>query len=557
MPCNDSFSDGPTFCRRREYWFPVFLGVIMVFAAAVPYVYGYVKTPPGQMFMGFVGRGTPGANGYFLFERQAQEGYHFMCNRMTPEPLPRTFFNLEWWALGKVARWSGLSLIAVFYLECITAIFGYVLALYYLTARCLNGLFLRRLAVTLICFGAGLGWIIWALNRELGTHLIVPRDINGVCIAGYLINKPHFIRGAICSLLTYAFLIEGERSGKTRYFVYSGLTALAHSLMRPYHMPELYLVYALYPVLLNLRAGVWAWGRFRNYIIAGAVHFPAVLYYAWMFFEQTLGMSGWERKPGFLIEYVLWIGWPFLICAACLPWLMRLRTAKDSSLLLGLWILITWLICNLYPYWIAGQEVAIYSFPVVSVLLTLGGPLCWLAETVKARWGWDVCAPGRARAWRWAGAAALVLLSMPSTAIVYRQMFQNAHPYNPSWAYYISEDYYAGLTWLDEHTPADAVVLASETGSQFLFRFTKSKSVTGHDMLTSNWPEKSGLVQRFYAQPGDEAFKQDLVKRFNVRYVIVGDFERQAGSISPEALPWLKPVFAQGGMKIYEVVNAG
>lgn len=543
----------PAAHRLREYWFPAVLAAVIFLAGTAPYFYAYWSTPPGERFMGVVGRGTPGANGYFMFSRQAQEGFQLMENQCTPEPLPRTFFNLEWWSLGKIARWTGLSLIMVFHLERLVAVFGLLFSVYYLASLSLDTVYQRRLAVALIGLGSGLGWTIWVANHGLGMSLIIPRDLKGVCISGYLINKPHFIRAVICAVLKYAFLLQGARTGKTRYFVYSGLMALTHSAMQPYHIPDTYLVYAAYPVLLNVRAGSWSWARFKNYMVAGAVFSPAVLYYAWMAYDGTLGMSGWERKPGFLIEYVFWIGWTFLAVAAVFPWLMRLRTAKDSTLLLGLWILAAWLMCNLYPYWGAGQEAAFYPFHVVPPILAVGGPLAWGIGALRRRPAWAVVTRRTALA----AGVALVGVSMPSTAIVYAQMFTTAHSGTPDWTYYLDEDYFRTLEWLHAHDSSNGVVLASPAGSQFVFRMTRHKTVTGHDMLTARYEEKNALVHRFYSQAGDEAFKQEFVRRFSVRYVLYGDLERRLGAFTPDAYAWLRPVHTQGSTVLYAVEPGG
>ncbi len=536
--------------RLREYVFPSVLGLVIIAVGSLPYLYGYATAPPGQRFMGFVGRGTPGANGYLMLARQARDGAHLMENKVTPEPLPRTYFNLEWWLFGKASRWTGLSLMAVFHVGRALTVLGFCLAVYYLAALCLGSVFERRLAVLLICLGSGFGWILWCANHGLGLWLIPSRDLNGVSVPGYLINKPHFIRAGIFAALKYAFLLAGARSGKRRYFVLSGLSALAHSSIRPYHIPETYLVYALFPVLLNWREGRWSWGRFKNYALAGAVHLPAVAFFGYLAVAQTLGMSGWERKPGFLIEYVLWLGWPFLLFCVALPWYLRVREAHDATLLLTLWIVLAWLICNAYPYWGAGQEAAFYSFHIVPPILAVAGPLRWAREWLEKRRGHPLVLPPLGSA---AVAAVLVVVSMPSTALVYAEMSSRLHTGHREWTYHLSEDTYQALCWLEEHGEPNTVVLASHDTSQFVPRIARNKVVTGHDMLTANYRQKNEWVRRFYGEANDGAFKRDLVARYAIRYVVYGPRERALGMADPAGLPWLRCVFRQGEAAVYEV----
>lgn len=544
----------------REYLFPLLLGLLWCILGTLPYLYAYQTTPDGEVFMGFVGRGTPGANGYFMFERQAQDGFHFMENRVTPEPLPRTFWNLEWWALGKFARWTGLSLVVVFHLERITAAFWFALAVYFLAALCLDRPAQRRLATTLVCCGAGLGWIIWCANNGLGMHLEVSRDLKGVNVPVYLVNKPHFIRAGACAALTYAFLLLGARTGKTRHFVYSGLWALAHSAMRPYHILELYTIYAVFPALLSLQHERLETRLFKQSAIAGMVHLPGVLYYVWLAWTDSLGMSGWKRVPGMLIEYFLWCGWPFIVCVVAFlvfPWVLRPQQLRDSTLLLGLWILIAWAICNTYPYWSAGQEAAFYALQIAPAILALGAPLAWCHQAaIQGQFGPGLQTLAAKPRFTRIAAVVLILLSLPTTAVTYGQLFTTLRGNSHGWTFYISQGLLDALKWLDRNTPPSSVVLAAHDTSQFIPRVARNKIVTGHDMLTADYNTKNAEVNRFFANSGDEDFKRALIKRYNVRYILHGPLERQLGPCNPASFPWLRPIHSTSDTTLYEVADS-
>lgn len=545
--------DGDTHEPRvawREYLFPLGLGLLMAALGTVPYVYAHLTTPQGEHFMGFIGRGTPGANGYFMLARQVQDAGHLMTNQYSPQPLPQTYFNLEWWLFGKCAKLTRLGLLGTFHLWRVLTALGYCAAIYFLASRCLASVRMRQLALTLITLGAGFGWIVWMLSQLLGHDLGEPLDIRGVCIPGYLVNKPHFVRAGLFAALKYGLLITGEQTGRRRYFLLSGLAALVHAEMHPYPLPETCLVYALFPMLLCLREGRFRLTRFTNYILAGAMLLPTIVHYAWLVHDDTLGMAGWTRQSLFVLETLLWLGLP--ATAICVYFLAtgfdiaRIRSARPSTLLITLWLFIAWILVNAYPFFNAGHEAAVYCYTAAPVLLFVIGP-------VAAWHRWT-----RRRGWPWArgtlAAALLVLACMPSSVYVYTRFFRDLHrSVAPApWRYYLPDALYQSILWLDANTPAGAVVLANPATAQFIPRMTHNRVVSGHDMLSPYYHQRNGDIARFYQLTGEEGQKRWLIRSNHVAYVMLGPFEKTE-NLFPEQHPWLALVHEDRDVRIYRV----
>lgn len=539
----------------REYLFPLAIGLFFVALGTLPYLYAYQTTPEDSTFMGFVGRGTPGANGYLMFAKQVRDGGHLMENQFSPKPLPRAYFNLEWYVFGKFSGLTGLSLIATFHVFRVLTVLGYVCAVYFLASCCIAHVGLRRLAVSLITLGSGLGWPLWIAGRVSGFDFPESIDLRGVCVPGHLVNKPHFIRAGLFAALKYGLLLRGEQTGKRRYFVASGLAALAHASLHPYPLPTNYLVYAGFPAVLCLRDGHFSLARFKNYALAGLILFPAVLYYAWMAHTNVLGMEGWTRQSLFLVETLVWLGIP---AVAVVVYFLgtgftveRIRTARPETLLIVLWLVMAWFVVNLYPYFPAGHESAIYPYMIAPALLLVLGPVpAW------RRWA-------RARGWPWArgtlAACLLVLACMPSSVYVYTRFFRDLHhtPRHMPWRFYLPNSLLDAMAWLDKNTPKGSVVLASPETAQFIPRLTHNKVVAGHDMISPNHHQKAADIWRFYHAPGDAGFKDWFAAKNRVKYVLLGPFEDPGTGLAPEELDWLKPAYESRGVRVFRVVWPG
>ncbi len=104
---------------------------VLICLSSLPYLYAHLSCPADKQFVGLIGWDVPGTYMYFMWQKQAQEGHILFEDRLTPEQHEPFYFNLEWLLLGRLARYSGLSMIAAFQLErCLTIVMACI-TLYY------------------------------------------------------------------------------------------------------------------------------------------------------------------------------------------------------------------------------------------------------------------------------------------------------------------------------------------------------------------------------------------------------------------------------------------
>lgn len=560
--------------KLKQYGFPAAFAVAFAVAGSLPYAYGYLHAGDTTQFTGFVGRGVFGPNGYMMLARQAQHGQRLFENLMTPENVPRAFFNLEWWLFGRMAAWTGLSLVAMHHVWRMAIVALIAAAVWYLARSSLESRFQQRFAFALIFLGSGFGWIFYVASKIIlyvvpsaqamavndfnagfwmrGLLFPLPLDIKGVSLPAYMINQPHFVLATACAVLAFAFLIAGENSGKVRYFILSGLMAFLHAAVRPYNIPETLLIYILFPVLLSFRDGQIDRARIGKYALAAVFLLPAVVYYAWIAKAHVLGGSkGPNWTPGHFVDDVLWLGLPCLLMCLWIAGVGAIRTAKPSTILLGLWLAIAFVLEQSHNYYNTGQEASFPSYMIVPAILATAGPFRAIYHFVRDNaflqraLNWEPATPRFKRI----AAACVVAACMPSFILAYAMMFTSLRD-RPA-PYYISNDVAAGIAWLEENAATHDTVLANFETSQLVPRMAGIKTFQGHYMITPDAPAKRTQAERFAGQPGDDAFKHALVKDNNIRYVLFGPSEGNGA----ETIPWLKTCFTQGPVRIFKVTD--
>ena len=92
---------------RRDYA-ALALGIgALLLLTSLPYLYGSLSSPAERHFMGIV-LDVPDTAQYFSWLRAHQQAL-LVSNWMTPEPNQPAFFNLLWFALGRLALWIGMG----------------------------------------------------------------------------------------------------------------------------------------------------------------------------------------------------------------------------------------------------------------------------------------------------------------------------------------------------------------------------------------------------------------------------------------------------------------
>ncbi|MCS7259336.1 MAG: hypothetical protein NZ765_00935 [Anaerolineae bacterium] len=504
---------------------------ILIALSCLPYLVAWAATPVGHQFTGLLVNPLDG-HSYLAKMRQGWEGAWVFQLRYTPEPHAGAAIFLFYLALGHVARWTGLPLIAVYHLARVSAGLALFAALHTFVGRLTEERSERRRLVLLASSSAGLGWL-GVMVGLFPIDLWVPEAFAFLS----LLANPHFP----LALGLQLFLLQSvlwPKEGR-RGWLLPGLAGTALAIVAPFALPVLYVVFAAHLL----------WPLWSRHARDSAQEVCTPLRGAWKAaLSATLASLPW-------LAYDLLV---YTIHPALRAWAQQnvTPTPAPADLLLGFGLLTplaavgTWAAARrrdrpalLLAVWSGVTLVGVYV-PIAlqrRLLIGLGVALAMLAGIGLRHLPRSVTRLAVAFSWLGIGFQLFVFTAGALSA---------AQGQEPAAALYISADEAAAMQWLSTHG-GDAVVLAAPRTGNVLPGQAGTRSFYGHPFETIDATTKAAYAEAFFTGEMSDATWQMLRERYAIRFVFVGPQERRLGA---RRLPdGLVPVFQQGDVTIYRV----
>jgi hypothetical protein len=137
----------------------VIVAIVVVAVSCLPYLVGYLFTPPGRVFGGFV-LDVVDSNAYLAKMQQGAQGHWKAVLLHTPEDHPALRLYVFYLALGHLAAWLGLPLILVYHAARVVCGLILLIGLYMFLGLFLKSRRVRWVAYLLAAIGSGIGWLI-------------------------------------------------------------------------------------------------------------------------------------------------------------------------------------------------------------------------------------------------------------------------------------------------------------------------------------------------------------------------------------------------------------
>jgi hypothetical protein len=513
-----------TAISKDEWRWAAMRAVALVALATLPYLIARLTTPDELFYTGFLTNPEDGHT-YLAKMRQGARGAWLFHLPYTAEPHQGEFLLTYYLALGHLARWLHLPLMAI--LHGVRVLCGFVLlmVLYWAAAHFFHDIAQRRFAFVLTALGSGLGWLALFLGK-MTVDLWVPE---GYVFYSLFVN-PHFPLAMALMLLVLVWSVTpwGARKVHGKRLVGAALAAAALGLVQPLGLLTAGAALLVYTGILWIQKRRLPVREIACGIAVAAAGSPFVLnayrvsvrnpaFAAWSAQNQTPSPPPWDYLIGYGLVLLLAVGGTWV------AW----RRRRDSDWLLIAWTTSTAVLVYL-PFGLQRRLIMGWIVPL-GMLATLG----WYGLRHRRQ--------ERVRvAWTLAGVSHLFVIVIALVGALTRHE-----------ALFLSRDERAALDWLADAAAPDALVIAAPETGLYIPAWAGQRVFYGHRFETAHADERRAQVTAFYRDGERTLLHQPPATRAS--YVWYGPREEalSGGTWQPE--PGWQPVFQQGRVTLYAV----
>jgi len=480
---------------------------------------------PDHVFIGFLLNPIDGAT-YLAKMRIGWSGEWRFTLPYTAKTSLGAYLFLYYIFLGHLARWLGLSLLAVFHLARLVNSFILLVTMYVFYNRVFpSRQDLAGRAFLLAAIGSGMGWLI-VLGGTIPFDFWVPEAYPFLS----MYSNPHFPAALSLLLLSIIFLLDHQSPQRSMKLLITGL-AMA-------------VIYPFGEVLIVLFAVGWVswnWLSTRHIDWSGLVcpSLPGGAFLLYQYFATQYDplLKAWNDQNVTLtpsVGEVLLSLSPALVLAILGAWFIFRQKENAARVFLLMWpiwgFLLAYLPMSLQRRFTSGifiplAALAIYGIEFISIKAPRWGPKVMIIVFV---------------------------LSLPTNVFIISSAMLAAPGHPP--LLYLTRDEDRALSWIQANLPEGAVILASPELSLMIPTRTACRVVYAHPFETVNASVLEKEVNDFFQQPGWSEEKTAFLQENSVRYILLGPRERLSGAKLDTSR--LRLVSQSGDVFIYSVDGA-
>jgi len=543
----------------RIDWRIAIVGALLVLGiTAVPYLVGYLTTPPGLEYGGFIFYADD-YNSYLAKMHQGAEGSWVYQIPYTVQEHDGGAVYLFYLALGHLAAATGLSLVAVWHLARWACGLIFLPTVYAFLATFLRHRAQRKVAYLLVCFSAGIGWVFPLLGfPTLGDT--TPLDL--WVVEGYAflstLTFPHFALASALLVATVALGGAAIRQGRLRTGIWAGLLGLALVAVQPYNIVTVAGVLGGYWLLLATVRRRIPWRGLTALVLVGLLPLPLVLYDLYVFAVDPV-YRAWAQgnqcpSPNplhYLIAYGLL--WPLALAGLWYYARRRARRRDEHKLLV-----VAWLVCGTLLLYapVDFQRRLVQGLQIPLCILATEGLLRYLLPAIgRSRWVGVLAQASRSRydrssLRRFALNGMLLFCSATSLAL---WSIANAQVLAHSFPFYHEVGENQALDWLATRTARSDAVLASYEEANYVPARAGNRVYAGHWAETPGIRAKMQALDTFYDAQTSDDWRETFLAQNRIRYLVQGPRERALGAFDPAGKSYLIQRFSANEFTVYKV----
>jgi hypothetical protein len=523
---------------HRQLWFLIMLGGLFILVVTIPYLWAYQDTGENYFFGGFLLNPLDG-NSYLAKMHQGLQGSWRFHLPYSIEQGDGGYLFVFYLALGHLSRIFDTHIQTVFHLARVTSAFVLVISLWHFYVNVFSNTKARTIAFGLALFGSGLGWLAASFGIFSADFWVAE---GYPFLAAYA--NPHFPLGI--ALMTWLLTPGSPGTGHFN----QGLSALRRGMVAGAG----FLLAVILPfgvvIASSVLAGLLVWeswtadqgragartltrmlgekifhsdtGHKLIFLILGGG--PILIYQLWVISSDPV-LAAWNTQnvtpsPPFwdlLVSYA-----PIL--AVALPGAYLAASGKDGRMS----FLLTWALLGLVlmylPWSLQRRFITGYMIPL-SGLAAIGIESLFSKKKIL-------------------GAAAfvmIILLMLPTNLMILLGGVQAVN--EKAGLLFLTDDEHQALSWLENNTPGEAVILASPQMGLFIPAYSGRRVLYGHPYETVNAVQRENQVLDYFSGTGGEDADAD--------FLFYGPRERGLGEIAPQLDHDL--IYEAGGVQIYRI----
>lgn len=535
-------------------WVTLWSFVILAFTS-VPYVACALQETPEHRFGGLV-YDVGDIYTYLAEMRQGARGEWLLHLPFTSEDHQRAWIHSLYILLGKAGRLLGMQPLITYHAARVLS--GLVLLgmIYAFCAYFTPRRPLRRLAFLLTGLSSGLGWLILIFggDRWLGDAPIdfwVPEAYTLPIIYGF----PHISLSVAFLLLALMSYLHGVEQARWSWAVAAGGATLVLIALVPFDAAIVWAAMAAYIAARWMRERQWPKRAVGLAAIVALISTPGMLYNVWVF-TCIPAFREWARQnPGFSphpLHFIVSLAFLVLLAVPGMSWAVRHGPAR--WLLPAGWVpvalFLVYMPFNLQRRLIAGLHPALCLLATVGLVrVILPAFLRWKPVREALRSSTRYSRQGVRRLILYA----TLLFTLPSNLLLLAgPMIQASQHQEPL---YQSADKVAAVEWLALHSrPADVVLCTTAEGN-YIPAHSDNWVYVGHEAITSDYARKAAEVASFFGGQMSPDEMRDFLQRNRIAYIYDGPQERQLGPVDLSRQPFLRLVYSNETVSIYQVIE--
>ncbi len=542
----------------------ILFALLIMAITSIPYLVGLSAQRDGWQFGGFM-FGAEDGNSYLAKMREGAQGGWLFHLAYTSEQHDGAYLFTPYLAMGKLAALfmnGGVdnpalvpAMLILFHIARIAFGLLAILVSYRFVALFVPRGTMRWAAITLICMGGGLGWLLLLIGQG---NLLGSAPVDFYLPEGYtffvLYGLPHLAlaRAALLGgfMLIFASLhVEAPGRLPIRALC-AGVCWLVMSLCVPFYAAMLYALLGAWGLAALLRTRRFPTRLFVRSVIGALIPLPLLVYNLIIFAANPV-MAFFSRQNSLPspnpIHYVFGFGVLAIPALPGLIWAWRRGKTHTAYLLLPAWViaapLLAYLPVSVQRRLLEGVFVPLCILAVIGLRFVIAPRLHVRRRPTRLIWR--------------QGVALLMALVLPSTLVLLISgLFGVAHP---SWPTFHPAGEIAALDWLNAHAAPGSIVLSSVPTGNYLPARTNLRAFVGHGPETLDFSDKRTLSNQFFAGQVTLADVQNAppltLPKDPIRYVFYGP--QEAAGHPPDTPPgmgWangLIQIYAQGDYSIY------